>query len=789
MRQRFILSLLVSVVSFLGLNAQNSASLTGVILSTKNEPIPYATVQVSGTNQGTVANAQGQFTLKNLSAQNLNFTIRAVGYQSLQTALSFKPDQKKQVKWRLKADALALEEAVVSATRYHLDKKEAPVIVNVLTPALFTATQSMALADGLNYQSGVRVETNCQNCGFTQVRLNGLEGQYTQILINSRPIFSALNSVYGLDQIPTNMIERVEIVRGGGSALYGSNAIAGTVNIITKDPILNSWQVETNLASIQGQAADNALRFNGSVVADDLKSGITLYGMKRSRAGWDASRDGFTELTQLENNTFGLNTFYKPNPRAKLSFTFNAINEYRRGGDRLHLVPHFTDITEELDHNTLLGGLTYEQASKNGRSNFSVYASLQSTQRQSYYGGLGGGRSAADSSLALSAYGQTTDLALVTGFQFNQKIAENGRLLAGAEWQNNAVEDEITGYQRRIDQNVTNTGTFVQYEWQATPRFKLLAGTRFDYTTVQGLYNLGALQREANLNAAIISPRANVLYNLTENWQWRASYARGFRAPQAFNEDLHISSVGGEAKFLQLSNDLRTEFSDAWVSSLNYSANWGKSQVSFLVEGFYTLLSNPFTAVSTGATLPNGSIVEEVRNGSGAYVSGINFEYQMAPGPNIDFALGGTLQRARYLEKQALFEPGPSDNLNAVRVKNFTRNPNWYGYTTANWQVSEFFDLDVTGSFTGPMQVPLVINQSGFLELKNTPAFYDVNGKLTYRWVLSKEFELQFSGGVRNMFNSFQRNFSNGATRDSDFVFGPAQPRTYFIGVTLGNLP
>ena len=141
-------------------------------------------------------------------------------------------------------------------TRYEQDRVNNPVVVNVLDNKLLNATQSIAISDALNYQPGVRVETNCQNCGFTQVRLNGLEGAYSQILINSRAVFSALNSVYGLDQIPTNIVDRVEVVRSGGSALYGSNAIAGTINIITKDPVENSWEFRSNSALVAGEVLD-----------------------------------------------------------------------------------------------------------------------------------------------------------------------------------------------------------------------------------------------------------------------------------------------------------------------------------------------------------------------------------------------------------------------------------------------------------------------------------------------------------------------------------------------------
>ena len=117
----------------------------------------------------------------------------------------------------------------------------------MLDTKLFESTNATNLAQGLIFQPGVRVENNCQNCGFNQVRINGLDGRYSQILIDSRPIMSALAGVYGLEQIPTNMIERVEVVRGGGSALFGSSAIAGVINIITKEPQRNSFSFNESL--------------------------------------------------------------------------------------------------------------------------------------------------------------------------------------------------------------------------------------------------------------------------------------------------------------------------------------------------------------------------------------------------------------------------------------------------------------------------------------------------------------------------------------------------------------
>ena len=136
----------------------------------------------------------------------------------------------------MEEESIMTDEVVVSANRNETSRKVAPVVVNVMSNKLFEIVNSTDLAKSLNYQSGLRVENNCQNCGFPQVRINGLEGPYSQILINSRPVMSALSGVYGLEQIPINMIERVEVVRGGGSALFGANAVGGTINIITKRP-------------------------------------------------------------------------------------------------------------------------------------------------------------------------------------------------------------------------------------------------------------------------------------------------------------------------------------------------------------------------------------------------------------------------------------------------------------------------------------------------------------------------------------------------------------------------
>ncbi len=287
----------------------------------------------------------------------------------------------------------------------------------------------------------------------------------------------------------------------------------------------------------------------------------------------------------------------------------------------------------------------------------------------------------------------------------------------------------------------------------------------------------------------MISPRLTLRYQPAEAWQFRGGYARGFRAPQAFNEDLHVSSVGGEPQFVILSNDLETEYSNAYTASVNYSKNFNKLQTNFLLEGFYTDLQNPFTTVSTGASLSNGSILEEVRNGSGAYVSGANIEIGVSPSSKLSFQLGGTIQNSKYKEDQILFEadgsiPGETD----IIISEFVRNPNLYGYLNSNISIFEETSIDITGTYTGSMTVPLVISDSGFLQLNESDPFYDINLKLSQHIDITDNFQMNLYAGIQNIFNAYQDDFDTGATRDSDYIYGPAQPRTFFFGIRFGNL-
>lgn len=736
---------------------KTDANINGHVLNkVTGEHIPFYNIFIKGTTIGTITDATGHYYIKNLPEGNFTIVASCVGYKPVEKEVILISGKTIEVNFDVEEDAVQLESIVVSANRNEVSRKESPTIVNVITPRLFENTNSVCLAQGLNFQPGLRVETNCQNCGFQQVRINGLDGPYSQMLIDSRPIFSALAGVYGIEQIPTNMIERVEVVRGGGSALFGSNAIAGVINIITKEPTSNSIVIANTTNLIGGKKADINTSFNASVISDNNKSGIMVFGSSRQRNSFDYDSDGFTEIGKIDGKNIGFRGFYRTSNYCKLSFEYHNLGEFRRGGNNLELPPHETDITEQAEHNVNSGGLKYDIFSKNNKHRLNVYSSAQYIDRDSYYG----------AQKDINAYGKTTDITFVAGTQYSYSMDTllfmPSVLTMGAEYSLNEMNDKQLGYNRIISQKVNTKSAFVQNEWK-NKKLSILLGSRFDK------HNL--------IKNPILSPRLNLRYSPNEHINLRASYSSGFRAPQAFDEDLHITAVGGEVTLICLDPNLNTEKSQSYSASIDLYKNFGKVKTNLLIEGFYTNLDNVFVLEKIG-TDSVGNIILERTNGSGAVVRGINLEGKIVPTKKMQFQFGMTLQKSEYKEIQSW-----SDNANLEPHKKMFRSPDQYAYITANYQPFKPMTISLSGTYTGSM---LVQHFAGYVAEdteKQTPDFYDVNLKLSYDFKLNNSAKLQLNGGVQNIFNSYQNDFDKGEFRDAGYIYGPAYPRTFFLGI------
>lgn len=743
-------------------HAQKHASLNGYIVDGETgEKVPFATLIAKNHNQQIRSNEFGYYQFEKLPDDNIELIVESLGYEKTDKKIKLDKNKTTNENILLFPTEWELDELVVTANRHATKRKEAPVLVNLINQKTFETTSSCTLAEGLTFQPGVRVENNCQNCGFQQVRMNGLEGPYTQILIDSRSLFSSLAGVYGIEQIPANMIDRVEIVRGGGSALFGSNAIGGTINIITKEPTENSFSVGETFSLINGKTPMNVVNLNSSLVAHDGKAGIYLYGMFKDRKQWDKDGDGFSELGKLNSNSFGFRSFYKINPLNKLILEYHRTKEDRRGGDQLKRPPHETQITEMANHDINGGSLSYIMNSSDYKQNLEIYSSLQSTKRDTYYG----------TDYNENAYGNTDGITVVSGTKYAYSFDKLGfmpaQLTAGFEHHYDYLHDEMLGYHRDLKQIAYIYGGYLQNEWK-NDKITFLLGARID--------------KHNFVDNAIVSPRVNFRYSPIKNISLRASYATGYRAPQTFDEDLHVTAVNGEVSFIQNTANLKPEYSHSFNLSADYTFNIENWKFNVIADGFYTYLKDVFVLEEIGKD-ELGNLLKERRNGSGAVVKGVNLELGIIPTQWLDFQSGFTIQSSKYKEPEQWSE----DDESVAPTRQMLRTPDYYGFFTANVKVTPRFMASISTIYTGQMYVPHFAGYIKKNELKHTRDFTDASIRLSYNFKIGNKLTFQLNGGVKNILNSYQSDFDRGMDRDAGYVYGPGTPRTFFMGFKLGQ--
>lgn len=754
-------------------NTPTDAHIAGHVLDAHTqEHLSFVNVQIKGTSMGCLTDESGHYYLKNLPEGKHTIIFSMMGYEPLEKSVVLHRDTLVEINVAISEKSFLMDNVVVTANKYATKQKEVATIVNVISPLIIESTTSNSMADVLNFQTGLRVEETCSNCGVPQIRINGLEGQYTQILMDSRPIFSSLASVYGLEQLPAGMVDRIEVIRGGGSALYGANAIAGVVNIITKEPTRNFFNISNSSAFTQQGNYDINTSMNASVVSENQKAGIYLFGVQRNRQQYDRDDDGFSDIPLLRSTTAGFRSFFKTSDYSKITAEYHHTTEYRRGGNGIDsLQPHESLLCEQLRHNIDAATAKWDFFSQDSKHFLSAYTSFQHIARNSYFG----------TNKNPNAYGKSTDLVSVTGAQYRFSYPcgiTNADLSAGVEYSYNQLRDQILGYGRNTLQKVHLGGGYVQNEWKTTA-WSVLVG--------------GRLEQHSLLEKPVFSPRANARWSPIVNGKstmtdnplpltdliLRVSYASGYRAPQIYEEDLHVGAVGGEVSLISLDKDLRPEYSHSISGSVDMYKRFGKWDMNLTVEGFFTQLNDVFTLVENGHDAM-GNLLLTRTNASGARVSGVNLEAKFSYGHLLNFQTGYTYNHSRYIEPEQW-----SENPNIAPQRRMFRTPEHYGYFLLNIEPIKHFHILTNGKVTGSM---LVQHFAGYIpedEEVTTPTFFEWDFKLCYDIPIYKHYTLEINAGVKNILDHFQRDLDQGMDRDAGFIYGPAAPRTFFAGINL----
>ena len=460
----------------------------------------------------------------------------------------------------------------------------------------------------------------------------------------------------------------------------------------------------------------------------------------------------------LKATTAGARVFFKTSAYSKLTAEYHHTTDYRRGGNHIDLEPHKADIAEQLRHNIDAGSLAFDWFSADNRHFLSAYSAIQHIGRESYFGTM----------QDLNAYGRSTDLTSNTGLQYRFSYpcgSMQGDLTVGAEYNYNGLHDQMLGYNRDILQNVHVIGAYAQNEWK-NEQWSALVGAR--------------VEKHNFLRTPVVAPRATLRYTPVDGLVLRAGYSSGYRAPQAYDEDLHVAAVGGAVSLISLDPALRPEYSHSATLSADWYRSFGNCEINLTAEGFYTYLQDVFFLREEGMDAA-GNILFTRTNAHGAWVGGLNLEGRLncqLSTVNFQLSLGYTFQQSRYTVPQQWSAVVPAQS-------RMLRTPDNYGYLLFDIEPVKDFTISLNARATGSMLMP---HLAGFVaqdEEVLTPAFWDLGLRLAYDIHLYKHYCLELSAGVKNILDQYQCDLDRGPLRDAGYIYGTTVPRTYFIGVAL----
>lgn len=710
------------------------------------EPLPFANVLVEGTMAGTTTNEAGYFELSlPEGSASAKLIVSFVGY--LSTSVEISPSQSKY-NILLKPDLSTLKEVmVVSGTMKEVSKMNSPIPVEIYSPALFLKNPTPSIFESLSMVNGVQPQLNCNVCNTGDIHINGMEGPYTMVLIDGMPIVSSLATVYGLSGIPNSMVKRIEVVKGPASTLYGSEAVGGLINIITKEPSLSPlFHADISGTSFGEYNADISAKLK-------VNKAYSLVGVNYFNF-WnrvDTNNDNFTDVT-LQNRLSLFNKWDFQRSSGRLSsLAMRYVYEDRWGGElqwdknlrgsgEVYGESIYTNRVE------IIGNYQLPLEKENIILDFSYNYHLQ----DSYYGTI---KYFAGQHVT---FGQ---------LRWDKKIRKHD-LLIGIPYRFMHYDDNTVGTVSLENVNkpmVTSLpGIFLQDELKFSEAFTMLAGMRYD---------------RHNHHGNILSPRLSFKYSPDKNNTFRLSTGNGFRVVNLFTED-HAALTG--ARQVIIEEELKPE--ESWNVNLNYTKQIQHRSGFIGLDGsiFYTYFTNKI--VGDFLADPNSIIYSNL---DGYAVSkGITL--------NTDFTFINSLKIIVGTTFMDVYQVEGSSSNNRIRKSQL-----FAPKVSGTYAVSYTFNkpgitIDLTGRLNGPMYLPVVPHD---FRPEKSPWFTIMNVQL------SKTFTngLELYAGLKNLlnfipndpllrpFDPFDKyvtvNNPQGFTFDTSYNYAPIQGIRAFAGL------
>lgn len=718
----------------------------------KNEGFPGATVRLLDTEFATITNAEGDFSLQAIPAGIYQLEIRSMGFKIIKQQITL-PTEKKVI-LGLEESTLTMDEVVITGTMNPTFVSASPVKIEVVTSQYlntYIPAAATSVVEGISLVNGVQEVVACGVCFTNSISINGLPGPYTAILMDGSPIYGNLASVYGLNGIPSMIIDRFEVIKGPSSTLYGSEAVAGVINIITKDPALQP------ILSVDVMGTSHGESFGNLSIAPKVGRSSGFIGLNYAYINDfdDENGDGFGDNINLDRiSLFSKWDIYRESGK-KFSISGKFYYEDRRNGveeflrDRNYRSLRGSDEVygESIYTNRLELFGTYEFAMS---ENLKLDYSLSTHEQDSYYG---------------ADFYQASQQIIFSNLIWN-KALNTHEITSGMTSRYQSYDDNTVATAINANNNLDNQyipGAFIQDEWALSEKFTALSGVRLDHYEKHGM---------------IVAPRLNVKYKPGAWTTLRSNFGTGFRIVNLFTED-HAFVTG--QRQVTISEELQPEESFNFSMNLNHVYTLGSSQGMLDIDGFYTYFTNKIT--------PNYEVEGQIiyANTTGFALSkGIGISLQQEMAFPLSFNIGFNLQDV-------------TENENGQKRK-IEFAPFWTGVFTANYQHKPIhLTIAYTAQVTGPMALPEVydLDEAGdpfpFSRPTSSVPFAIHNIQV------SKEMKRGWSayGGIQNIFDYVQpwsplvgTNDPNASIGFSDrfdtaYAYSPIHGREIYVGIAF----
>ncbi|WP_313809317.1 TonB-dependent receptor [Sphingobium sp.] len=659
---------------------------------------------------------------------------------------------------------------VVTGTRTARSVRDAPIRTDVVGGAILQSTGSRNLADALDYLPGARSESNCQNCNTTEIQLLGLPGAYNQILLDGLPLVTGVAAVYGVEQLPAVLIDRIEVMKGGGSALYGPGALAGVVNVLPVKPTRSGLRASIDYARLGGA---NAL--TGSVMGSFALPGgdiVSLYVQGASQPAVDLNGDGYSELARLRQKGGGIRGAITLTSLTQLKFDYQYTDERRRGGNRFDQAPYLANIAEAIDSRIHRASLSLDHR-LGDRTMATVTYALSRISRNSFYGGLGdvetdpempgfdSGRLARAIAVSRRQYGTTRDTLNYGELRLATSRGAH-ELQIGVQARSEKVDDRNVDVDGTVLGTLTSgsfstVGAFVQDEWTLSSAARLLLGARVDRSSV--------------LDGLILSPRIGLWWSPDSAWVIRANWSSGYRAPEIFSEDVHVAVLGAAPVRVRNAPRLAPERAASVSLGFDWRPNWSDGRLTVDGQVYLTRLRDAF--MLGGILQDAGGLFQLRDNAGGSRVLGAEINASLRITERLRVAAGGAWIDARYDSPQKIYQSATRQ----IFTRGYLKSPHATAVGQMSWTLSQSLEAFLALRYIGSMHV--LNNRLGVV--RSTPALLVADMSATRHVHLSGDREVDITIGLRNITDARQRDLETGPIRDSDYVYGPRGSRTMFV--------